>query len=399
VVKEVEVGEGSGFVVASDATASWVLTNAHVVVQTDRDQDFVQGADGRPVTYEKVRVALNDGREVEASFAGIYLEADLALLKVALPNLPAVEWGDSERVQVGDWVVALGFPLGVGYSATSGIVSATDRVTGDGMSGRFDSHIQTDAAINPGNSGGPLVDMQGRVVGINASIASKTGANIGIGFAIPANLGRRIAEELRLHGKVRRPVIGVLVDHLTADQAKALGMSQTQGLRLTGVVPEGPAARAGLQAGDVVLAIGGNKVVTMQQFQARLASLRLEDTVVLRVWRAGEERDLSMKPVGEDDLERQLADLARVSAQLRGVHVREFGLWLGNDDQPGLRVSAVDEGGIADQAGIKPGDRLLHERSLGPLRTQDDAASFAKLRDAVVQVYSDGHSVLKRLRR
>jgi predicted metalloprotease with PDZ domain len=121
--------------------------------------------------------------------------------------------------------------------------------------------------------------------------------------------------------------------------------------------------------------------------------------VALRIWRAGEERELSVKPVGEDDLERQLAVMARESAQLRGLHVREFGLWLGNDDQPGLRVSAVDEGGIADQAGLKPGDRLLHERSLGPLRTQEDAASFAKLRDAVVQVYADGRSVLKRLRR
>ena len=310
-----------------------------------------------------------------------------------------MEWADSERVQVGDWVVALGYPLGVGYSATSGIVSATDRVTGDGVSARFDSHIQTDAAINPGNSGGPLVDMQGRVVGINASIASKTGANIGIGFAIPANLGKRVAEDLRLHGKVRRPVIGVLVDILTADQAKALGLVQTQGLRLTGVVPEGPAAKAGLQTGDVVLAVNSNKVISMQQFQARLSSLRLDETVALRIWRAGEERDLTVHPVGEDDLERQLATMARETAQLRGLHIREFGLWLGNDDQPGLRISAVDEGSIADQAGLKPGDRLLHERSIGPLRTQEDAAALTKLRDAVVQVYSDGRSVLKRLRR
>ena len=178
--REVEVGEGSGFVFHSDEQASWIITNAHVVVQTNNEQEFVAGPDGKLVTYDRVQVVLSDNRELEAEYVGVYVESDLAVLKVKMPHLPALDWDDSDQTKVGDWVVALGYPLGIGYSATSGIVSATDRSIGIYQSIRgFDSFIQTDAAINPGNSGGPLVDSRGRVIGINASIKSSTGANIG----------------------------------------------------------------------------------------------------------------------------------------------------------------------------------------------------------------------------
>ncbi|HEX3134997.1 MAG TPA: trypsin-like peptidase domain-containing protein, partial [Planctomycetota bacterium] len=174
--REVEVGEGSGFVFYSDAKASWIITNAHVVVQTNADQQFITNNKGQPVGYDRIVAVLSDNRELKAEYVGVYVESDLAVLKIDVPDLPALEWADSDQAKVGDWVVALGFPLGVGYSATSGIVSATDRSIGSFQGlGAFDSFIQTDAAINFGNSGGLLVDVNGRVLGINASIKSSTG--------------------------------------------------------------------------------------------------------------------------------------------------------------------------------------------------------------------------------
>jgi S1-C subfamily serine protease len=404
VIREVDVGEGSGFVFASNAKASFILTNSHVVLQTDHEQDFVRGQNREPVGYDKVKVVLNDNREVDAEYVGYYLPADLAVLKIAIPNLPAVEWADSDQAKVGDWVVALGYPMGVGYSATSGIISATDRSTGIYQSvGGFDSFIQTDAAINPGNSGGPLVNMMGQVVGINASIISRTGNNIGLGFAIPANLARRVAEDLLEHGHVSRPIIGVQIEDVSPDQAKALGMPQVQTVRVTSVVPGSPAETAGIANGDVILAVNQAKVVSLQQFQARVASCKLGAAITLRIWRGGSEKDYPMVPVAEEELNKKLAAFAKDGEDRRGVPLKDVGLWLGVDDQSGLKVTAVEAGSIAAKAGLVPGDRLLHERTLGALRTLDDAsqlgAQLAKRHEVVVQVYHEGRSIWLRLRR
>ena len=185
-VREVDAGEGSGFIVAADAKQAWILTNAHVVVQSDGQNGFQRKRDGSYAGYDRLRVVLHDNREADATYVGVDVPSDLALIRVPIGGLPAAEWADSEQVHVGDWVLALGYPLGVGYSASAGIVSATDRSTGIYEAvGGFESFIQTDTAINPGNSGGPLVDIQGRIVGVNSNIKSSTGANIGLGSPSP----------------------------------------------------------------------------------------------------------------------------------------------------------------------------------------------------------------------
>jgi S1-C subfamily serine protease len=399
VIREVDVGEGSGFVFASNAKASFILTNSHVVLQTNHEQEFVRGENGQPVGYDKVKVVLNDNREVEAEYVGFYLPADLAVLKIPVPSMPAIEWADSDQGKVGDWVLALGYPLGVGYSATSGIISATDRSTGIYQSiGGFDSFIQTDAAINPGNSGGPLVNMMGQVVGINASIISKTGNNIGLGFAIPSNLARRIAEDILNNGHVSRTIIGVQIEDVGPDQAKAMGLPQAQTVRITSVVPGSPAEAAGLATGDVIQAVNQSKIVSRQQFQARVASCKLGAIITLKVLRSGAVSDFPLTPVAADELESKLSALSHETDSKRGMTLKEFGLSLGVDDQPGLKVTAVDPGSIAADAGLVPGDRVLHERTLGALHTLDDVAQLAKRHELVLQVYHDGKSVWKRLR-
>jgi serine protease Do len=398
--REVEVGEGSGFVFHSDTRASWIVTNAHVVLQTNAEQQFVTGRNGQPVGYDRIAVVLSDNRELKAEYVGVYPESDLAVLKIDVPGLPALEWADSDQARVGDWVVALGFPLGVGYSATSGIVSATDRSIGNAQGlGGFDSFIQTDAAINPGNSGGPLVDVNARVLGINASIKSSTGANIGLGFAIPANLARRIADDLRNHGRVRRPMVGVNLDDVTPENAHKLGLPQTQAVLVTGIVPGGPAALAGLEPGDIILGINHNRIGSLQQFQARVASSTPGQPLTMRVWRAGKESDRAVTPIAEEELRAKLEAAAAATAAKQGVALAGYGLWLASDDQAGLVITRVEPGSVAEQAGLRVGDRLLHERAHGQLATTDDADALANRRELIVQVYQSGRSFWLRLRR
>ncbi|MCK6491359.1 MAG: trypsin-like peptidase domain-containing protein [Planctomycetes bacterium] len=392
--QEVEVGEGSGFVFRSDDKRSLILTNAHVVLQTNEDQRFVRDARGNPLVHDRLRIELNDGREVDAEFVGGTLESDLAVLSVPLPRLPAVDWADSDRVHVGDWVVALGYPLGVGYSASQGIISATDRSTGVYRSmGGIESFIQTDAAINPGNSGGPLVDIQGRIIGVNSAIKSTTGASIGLGFAIPANLARRIAEDLVDHGAVRWPAIGVNMppQDLTAEQLAKLGVPPPGGAPVAGVVPASPAAEAGLRSGDFILALNGVRVRNQMQFSARLRACRIGEPVALTLWRGGQEVKAQLVPVGREELERL--------AQGDGVELAGFGMRLNDDRKPGLLVSWADPEGPAAAAGIKPGDRVLGERTLGALHTEADARQLARRSELVLQLVRDGKGFWARVKR
>jgi S1-C subfamily serine protease len=395
---EVEVGEGSGFIFHSDERASYVLTNAHVVLQTNHEQEFVRDRSNKPVGYDRVVVQLNDNRQIEAEYVGYELRTDLAVLKMSVPRLPACDWGDSDRARVGDWVVALGYPLGVGYSATSGIVSATDRSTGVyHAEGGFESFIQTDAAINPGNSGGPLVSIDGRIIGVNANILSRTGANIGIGFAIPSNLARRVAEDLVAHGRVRWPGIGIDMDVLAPEQAQEIGLPAVPTVRVTRVLPRTPAMGGGLEANDLILAVNQLRIQSLMQFRARIASCRIGDTVTLHVWRGGKELDKQVVPVDREEI-------MQLSAQLkdgdgRSIELKSFGLRLARDDAAGLVVIEVKPDSPAALARLEVGDRLLHERTLRELRTLDDAIELGKRRDILVQVVRDGRSFLLRLRR
>jgi len=231
---------GSGVIV--DSAKGYVLTNAHVV----------KGA-------EEVRVTLMDDREFKAKVVGVDDDTDIAVLKINADRLTAINLGDSDRLQVGDFVVAIGNPFGLHQTVTSGIISALGR-SGIGNPDQFEDFIQTDASINPGNSGGALVDMAGRLVGVNTAILSQSGGNIGIGFAIPVNITKQVMDQIIKYGKINRGRLGVIVQNLTPDLAKALKLNLTQGVVVTKVQPGTPAAKAGLKAGDVIVGINGRKV-------------------------------------------------------------------------------------------------------------------------------------------
>jgi S1-C subfamily serine protease len=386
-VREVDAGEGSGFVVAADAEQAWVLTNAHVVLQSDGQNGFQKRRDGSYAGYDRLRVVLHDNREADATYVGVDVQTDLALIRVPIGGLPAVEWADSEQVHVGDWVVALGYPLGVGYSASAGIVSATDRSTGIYEAvGGFESFIQTDTAINPGNSGGPLVDLQGRIVGVNANIVSRTGANIGLGFAIPSAIARRVGEDLRANGAVKRGALGVKLEEIDANLARSLGLPPAQAVRVTGVDPLTPAEQAGIRVGDIVLAVGGTPVASIQQFRGRLATRRPGEEVPLTLWRDGARSQMSLRIADRDEIDRALAKAAETliakAAPLANLGCRVL------PDSQGLIIVQVEAGGLAADGGLSPGDRILAERGLGKLQTAEDAAKLAALREGVIQVQS-----------
>ena len=395
--REVEVGEGSGFVFSADDKFSYLITNSHVVLRLNEQQQFERDRNGHYIGYDRISVELNDGREIDAEYVGWSVETDLAVLKIPLPHMPAVEWADSDKVHVGDWVLALGYPLGVGYSATSGIVSATDRSTGIYRPvGGFESFIQTDAAINPGNSGGPLVDIAGRIIGVNSNILSRTGSNIGLGFAIPSNLVRRVAEDLLAHGEVRWPGIGVDAEELGPEQAATLGLAAGTAVRFAPVYPDTPAERGGLEAGEVILTMAGVKVGGQMQFRARLATCRIGQEVPITVWRDGKQLDKQVIPVALEDIRKKRVATNKVEDE---TELKAFGLRLGVDGQPGLVVTEVAATGLAAQAGLEAGDRIMAEAKAGNLRASDDLKVLARRQEITLQVLKDGRTFWLRMRR
>ncbi len=263
VPEERQLGLGSGVIVSS---AGYLLTNNHVI----------EGADD-------VEVELGDGRSARARTIGTDPESDIAVLKIDLDRLPVIAFGDVDRLQVGDVVLAIGNPFGVGQTVTSGIVSALGRNSlGINI---FENFIQTDAAINPGNSGGALVDTNGNLLGINTAIFSRTGGSLGIGFAIPVSTARQVMESLIKDGQVIRGWIGVEPRDLTPEIAKTLELSVTQGVLITGVVQSGPASAGGLRPGDVVLKIAGTPVANTPQLLNAVAALKPRETATISVQR------------------------------------------------------------------------------------------------------------------
>ncbi|MDR4124705.1 S1C family serine protease [Yanghanlia caeni] len=267
---------GSGVIVRADG---YILTNYHVVEAAD-----------------SIRVALNDGREADARVVGADPETDLAVLKIQLPKLQAIEFDEDERLRVGDVVLAIGNPFGVGQTTTLGIVSALGRNRlGINI---YENFIQTDAAINPGNSGGALVDAHGRLVGINTAIYSETGGSLGIGFAIPARSAQTILEEIIRSGKVTRGWVGIEPQDITPDLMRAFGLKQQNGLIVAGVLRGGPAHRAGLRVGDIVLALDGEPLPDSIAFLNAVAPLKPGTDVQLTVLREGREYTVKVE-VGE----------------------------------------------------------------------------------------------------
>ena len=272
--ERIESSLGSGVLVSADGA---IVTNHHVI----------RGAD-------QVTVALADRREFEAEVVGSDESTDLAVLRIDAGGeaLPHLELGDSDLIEVGDIVLAIGNPFGVGQTVTSGIVSAQSRTGAAGLSGA--AFIQTDAAINPGNSGGALVTLDGRLIGINTAIVSRSGGSIGIGFAIPANLVRVVVADMVAGGRVVRPWSGVSLQPVTADIARSLGLARPAGVLVNGLHPRGPAAAAGLVVGDVVLAVDGHEVFDRDGFDFRLRTRGVGDTATLTTLGRGGQREVAV---------------------------------------------------------------------------------------------------------
>ena len=400
-LRDVDVGEGSGFVIHADDEASYILTNAHVVLQMNQAREFIRGRHNAPVWYERIRITTHRGESLPAIPVGADIDTDLALLKVAHPGMTAITWGNSDAVQVGDYVVALGYPLRVGYSATFGNISATDRSTRwFRREGGYEAFLQTDAAINPGNSGGPLVDLRGEVVGLNASMVSRGGGNIGIGFAIPARLAQRVADDLLRHGRVHRPMIGIQMDEVSSREAREEGLptAVAAGVRVSLVLPGSPAEAGGLRDGDIIVAVDEIEIIGIQQFRVRIATVAAGASCRLRVWRDGAAHELEVSPVPQEELTRRLQERAQLRAETV-VNWPHYGLTLGRDQHRGAIITAVAQGSHAARAGLQVGDRILRIYDYGPVESLAEIAELDRRPELVLLVYHRGHPWLVRMRR
>ncbi len=346
-------GQGTGFIVDSDGL---VLTNHHVV-------------DGAT----EVEVQLRDGRAFRAEVVGKDPSTDLALLRIEADGLPTVRWGDSEALRPGEWVVAVGNPFGLTSTITAGIVSATGR-SRVGIAD-YEDFIQTDAAINPGNSGGPLVNLRGEVVGVNTAIASRTGGNLGVGFAIPSNLARDIMERLASEGKVTRGWLGVMIQDLNEGLSESFGFEGTDGVLISEVFEGGPASSGGLMAGDIVTEFDGEAVSSMDAFRLMVAQARPGQTVPVRVFREGEWLTLRVTIGTREDGEggvvvpEQDAALGMELRDLDGQAAEHVGV------EEGVLVAHVDPLGAASRSGLRSGDVITHVNG----RRVRSAASFRRL--------------------
>ncbi|MEL7641303.1 MAG: DegQ family serine endoprotease [Solidesulfovibrio sp.] len=338
---------GSGFVISADG---YIVTNNHVI----------DNADEVKVQFK------NNEKPLAAKIVGRDPETDLALLKIdGKSNLPFLEFGDSGKIKVGEWVLAIGNPFGLENTVTLGIVSAKGRIIG---AGPFDNFIQTDASINPGNSGGPLIDLDGKVVGINTAIVA---SGQGIGFAIPSSMAKEVIAQLREGKTVKRGWIGVTIQDIDENTAKALGLDNTKGALVTSVLDGQPAAKAGIKTGDVITAVAGDKVENTNELLRRIAALRPGQSTEMTVVRKGSPVTVSVT-LGERDPQKLAqqggpgeeggdatapaeAQAKSVGLTLRAVTAKEAKA-LGMDKARGVLVTEVEDGSEAEQADVRPGD-------------------------------------------
>ncbi len=339
---------GSGVIV--DAENGYLLTNQHVIDEAER-----------------ITVALTDRREFEAEVVGADPETDVALLKIEAESLTALPLGDSDALQIGDYVVAIGNPFGLGQTITAGIVSAVGR---SGLSlESYEDFIQTDAAINIGNSGGALINLKGELIGINTAIFSGRGGNIGIGFAIPVNMARRIMDQILAHGEIQRGRIGVQIQDLTPDLAEALGTSHQRGAVVAQVLPGTPAEAAGIQRGDVIVEMNGAQVTGSSDLRNKVGLLRVGDAVRLTIERDGEPLTIDLA-VGESG--KVALGAGSQIPQLEGVVLGPltpsselYG------EVEGVLVIEVEAGTPAWDAGLREGD-VITEVNRQEVKDSDD---------------------------
>ena len=338
--QEADRGVGSGFIIESNGL---ILTNAHVV-------------EGASTIY----VTLTDKREFKAKLLGLDKRTDVAVVKIDARDLPRLPLGDSSRVRVGEWVLAIGSPFGLENTVTAGIVSAKSRDTGDYL-----PFIQTDVAVNPGNSGGPLLNTAGQVIGINSQIFSRSGGYMGISFAIPMDEAMRVADQLRTNGKMTRGRIGVALGEMTKEVAESLGLGKPRGAYVRNVEPTGPAATGGIEAGDVILSFNGREISKSTDLPRVVGETKPGTTASVQVWRKGGTRDLTVTVVDTDAA--QVASKKADVPASNGNSVNAFGVAVTElsdskkkdfNIKGGIEVTGLGDGPLA-KAGVRPGDVII----------------------------------------
>jgi serine protease Do/serine protease DegQ len=323
---------GSGVIV--DARNGYIITNNHVIDKAD-----------------EITVTLTDERQLPAKLVGTDPESDIAVIKVEPKNLTEISIADSTQLQVGDFVVAIGNPFGLGQTVTSGIISALGR-SGLGIEG-YEDFIQTDASINPGNSGGALVNLRGELIGINTAILAPSGGNIGIGFAIPSNMAARIKDTLVEHGSIKRGQLGVNIQDLNPELAQAFGLRQTQGAVITAVQPKSPASKAGLEPGDVVVAINDKPIKSSQEIRNVIGLMPVGEEVKLDILRNGESKTITAETALPKIVQEEGQ---KIHAKLAGTLLRNA---TSSDGTEGVVIEKIHSGSYAFQAGLRPGDTIV----------------------------------------
>lgn len=331
---------GSGFIISEDG---YILTNNHVI----------EGAD-------EIEVRLTDRSDFAATVIGTDPRSDLALLKIEADDLPTLEFADSNELEVGEWVVAIGSPFGLDFSASAGIVSAIGRSIPTDKNENYVPFIQTDVAINPGNSGGPLFNMDGAVVGINSQIYTRSGGSIGLSFAIPSSVALDVVEQLKENGRVERGWLGVVIQEVDSDLAESFGLESSTGALISQMDPEGPAAKSGLKVGDVILEFDGQQVETSAQLPHFVGAVRPQTKVPVIIAREGKRKTLSVKVgvLGGSDQASSATPSSVTEKSRLGMVVEPIDKQLKErwEIELGVVVVAVAPDGPAANSGIRPGD-------------------------------------------
>ncbi|MBL8687180.1 MAG: Do family serine endopeptidase [Alphaproteobacteria bacterium] len=366
---------GSGFII--DPTG-YIVTNHHVI----------EGA-------TRISVRLYDNRVFQAKLIGADPKTDLALLKIESSKpFPFVPWGDSEKTKIGEWIMAIGNPFGLGGSVSIGIISASQRNIHNGP---YDDYLQTDAAINQGNSGGPMFNMRGEVIGINTAIISPSGGSVGLGFAISANLARDIIDQLRQNGRVLRGWIGVNIQSVSDDMAASLGLAPGTGALVSGVVANSPAEKAGLKKGDVIAKINNRDLTSARLLPRMVAALPIGSKIPVDIFR--NKTPITLQLDVQELPEKTTGDTTSTTQQNAGVHIPELGLIVSPLDAnlrrrfdipkqvQGLVILNVESGSVTAQKGLKTGD-VVHEINQKPIRQANDIVATLK------EAQEKGHKVL-----